>query len=120
MDRLIDFGGGSLESVREIVDLYLRQTAGQLEQLRQAAQQGDAEVLDTVAHSCAGASATCGMSGMVPILRRLEQAGKEVQLESAESLLQDAVEEFSRIRAFVERTDWTQGGETEPPQSIAI
>ena len=38
MDRLLDLGGGNAESLRELVELYFKQTTGQLAQLETAVQ----------------------------------------------------------------------------------
>src|SRR5205814_4691602 len=77
MERLLDFTDGNLDSLRELVTLYLDQTGGQLEQLEAAIQAGTAQDVRRLAHSCAGASATCGMSRLVPLLRELERQGYE-------------------------------------------
>jgi signal transduction histidine kinase/two-component SAPR family response regulator/HPt (histidine-containing phosphotransfer) domain-containing protein len=101
MDRLLDLGGGSVESLRELVDLYYKQTIGQLAQLAAAVQANKAEEVRQVAHSCAGASATLGMKRLVPPLRELERQGKAGQLTNAEQLCADAAREFERTRDFL-------------------
>ena len=55
-----------------------------------------------VAHSCAGASATCGMRRLVPLLRDLERQGFEGKLTNAPELCQQATREFKTIRHFLE------------------
>ena len=102
MDRLLDFTEGSIESLRELVTLYLNQTGGQLEQLEAAVQSGNAADVRRLAHSCAGASATCGMRRLVPLLRELEHRGFENRLAGAAELSQQAAREFETIRAFLE------------------
>ena len=102
MDRLLDFTEGSLDSLRELVTLYLNQTSGQLEQLDAALQAGNAQEVRRLAHSCAGASATCGMRRLVPILRDLEHRGFENQLAGVLELSRQAAREFELIRAFLE------------------
>ena len=54
-----------------------------------------------IAHSCAGASATCGMLAVVPLLRQIEQAGNARDLESVGRLLAVARQEFARIQQFL-------------------
>ena len=58
MERLSDFAGGNIENFNELVALYVKQTTEQLEQLRAALVDNDAERTSRIAHSCAGASAT--------------------------------------------------------------
>lgn len=102
MDRLQEFTDGSHENLRELVTLYLNQTAEQLEHLEVAIAQGAPVEVRRVAHSCAGASATCGMRRLVPLLRELERQGLEGQLTDAETLCHQAQSEFQLIRSFLE------------------
>ncbi len=102
LQRLHDFTDGNPDSFRELVTLYLSQTSQQLEQLEAAVLAGDAPEVQRVAHSCAGASATCGMKGLVPLLRELEHQGAERKLTNATQFSQQAVREFERIRIFLE------------------
>ena len=102
MGRLLDFTDGDQDNLRELVVLYLDQTAQQLEQLEAAVQAGAVQEVRRLAHSCAGASATCGMRRLVPLLRELERQGFEGQLTNASQLSDQIGEEFERIRQFLE------------------
>ena len=102
MARLLDFTDGDQANLRELVTLYLDQTAQQVEQLEAAVQAGAAQEVRRLAHSCAGASATCGMRRLVPLLRELERQGFEGQLTNATQLSQQVNEEFERIRQFLD------------------
>ena len=101
MDRLLDFTDGNPENLRELVTLYLDQTAGQLEHLEAAIKAGKSQEVRQLAHSCAGASATCGMRRLVPLLRELERQGVEEKLTNAAQLGQDARREFETIQTFL-------------------
>jgi HPt (histidine-containing phosphotransfer) domain-containing protein len=98
--RLIEFSGGRADSFSELVDLYLKQTTQQLAQIRQALGENEASRVASVAHSCAGASATCGMSGILPLLRQLERLATEGDLVSSGQVLQSIDAEFERIKTF--------------------
>src|ERR1035438_5911315 len=100
--RLLDFTKGARESLRELATLYIDQTATQVEQIAAAVQAGAAGEVRRLAHSCAGASATCGMRRMVPILRELEREGYEQKLTNAAELSRQVGDEFGRIRDFLE------------------
>jgi len=102
MERLLEFTDGSADNLRELVTLYLTQTTEQLEKLRAAVDAGDSAEVRRVAHSCAGASATCGMRHLVPLLRELEQQGRDGKLTSAQDLFKQAGKEFKRICSFFE------------------
>ena len=108
MDRLLEFTDGSPENLRELVALYLTQTTEQLDKLRAAVSSGDAAEVRRVAHSCAGASATCGMRHLVPLLRELERQGREGKLTTAGDVFEQAGREFKRIRLFLEQRPTTQ------------
>jgi CheY-like chemotaxis protein/HPt (histidine-containing phosphotransfer) domain-containing protein len=100
--RLFEFTDGNQDNLRELVTLYLEQTEHQVKQLEAAVQADSAKEVRRLAHSCAGASATCGMRRLVPLLRELEGQGSEGQLTDATLLLQQVREEFGRIRKFLE------------------
>jgi len=102
MDRMNEFTDGNLETFRELATLYIDQTSGQLQQLDLAVKDADAQEIRRLAHSCAGASATCGMRKLVPLLRELERRGFEGQLTGCDDLYHDSVKEFGRIRLFLE------------------
>jgi CheY-like chemotaxis protein/HPt (histidine-containing phosphotransfer) domain-containing protein len=102
MSRLLEFTGGDPKDLRELVALYLSQTEEQMGQLAAAVRAGSADEVRRLAHSCAGASATCGMRQLVPLLRELEQEASEEQLASAAELSSRATQEFTRIRTFLE------------------
>ena len=75
MDRMLDLTDGNGDSLRELVEMYLKQTHKQFDQMRAAIRDGNADSLRRVAHSGAGASATLGMTQLVPKLRELENSG---------------------------------------------
>jgi len=97
----MEFTEGNLESLRELVTLYLKQTGQQLTQLEAAVQASDTAEVRRIAHSCAGASATCGIARIVPPLRELERQGYEGKLTNALELCGQIVQDFERIRSFL-------------------
>ena len=102
MERLMDFAGGNRDSYNELVALYFKQTTEQLAEIRAAVNEGDAGKTSLVAHSCAGASATCGMIGMVPLLRQVEHLSRDNQLPSVAGLLPDVEREFERLKTYLQ------------------
>ena len=101
MDRLNDLTDGSADSLRELVDLFLKQTTQQLAQLEAAVRANKADDVRRVAHSCAGASATLGMTRFVPMLRELEKQGASGALTTAAQVCEDAAREFKLIQNFL-------------------
>ena len=101
MDRLNDLTDGNEDSIRELVDLFLKQTAQQLAQLEAAVRANKAEDVRRVAHSCAGASATLGMTRFVPLLRELEKQGASGTLTNAAEVYEKVALEFKLIQQFL-------------------
>ncbi len=101
MDRLNDLTDGSAESLRELVELFFKQTAQQLAQLEAAARANKADDVRRVAHSCAGASATLGMTRLVPMFRDLEKQGASGTLTNATKICENALREFKVIQQYL-------------------
>jgi CheY-like chemotaxis protein len=101
MDILNDLTDGDADGLRELVDLFFKQTTQQLEQLEAAVRANKAEDVRRVAHSCAGASATLGMTRFVPLLRKLERQGASGTLTTATQVYEDTEREFKLIQNFL-------------------
>jgi signal transduction histidine kinase/HPt (histidine-containing phosphotransfer) domain-containing protein len=100
-ERLDEFSGGNPESLQELIGLYLSQTTEQIESIQAALDSGDLGRVSRVAHSCAGASSTCGMSMIAPVLRKLEIAANAGEGAALPGLLSEIRKEFNRIQAFL-------------------
>jgi CheY-like chemotaxis protein len=100
--RLRELTDGTEAGFRELVELYLEQTTRQMEQLSKAVREGKARDVRRIAHSCVGASATCGIEGLVPLLRELERQSGEGNLTQAAELCAAAIDEFARLSAFLQ------------------
>ncbi len=101
MERLNELTDGNEDSIRELVDLFLKQTVQQLVQLEAAVRANKADDVRRVAHSCAGASATLGMTRFVPLLRDLEKQGASGTLTNATEVYEKAALEFKLIQQFL-------------------
>jgi CheY-like chemotaxis protein len=97
LDRLNDFSEGNREAAQELVDLYLNQTREQLERLKAQFVSGNAGEVQRTAHSCAGASATCGILVMTPLFKRVEQLAAEKLLDQAAPLVAELERHFARV-----------------------
>ena len=101
MERLFDFAGGDHGNLNELVNLYLKQTTDQLSQIVAALEAKVGSRVASLAHSCAGASATCGMVNIVPLLRQIECSSHDGDLDHAAGLVSPVQREFERIRQFL-------------------
>tara|TARA_Y100001934_G_scaffold264340_1_gene341158 strand:+ start:3804 stop:6218 length:2415 start_codon:yes stop_codon:yes gene_type:complete len=98
IEKLRDLGGGTDEGLIELVDLYLEQTAGQIEEIQAAIGAGNAGEVRRIAHSCAGANATCGMDGLVMLMRELERMESDGDVSSAREQLDRVRVEFDKVK----------------------
>jgi HPt (histidine-containing phosphotransfer) domain-containing protein len=87
--------------LRELVELYFKQTAQQFEQIKAAIAGNRADEVRRVAHSCAGASATLGMMRLGRMMRDLEKTGEAGALTNAAQICEDAVREYSAVKKFL-------------------
>jgi CheY-like chemotaxis protein len=101
MDRMMDLTDGNNDSLRELVEMFFNQTDQQFTQMKDAIREGNAEALRRVAHSCAGASATLGMTHLVPKLRALEKLGGSGSLTGAGEICESAFHKYGRVREFL-------------------
>ena len=101
MERLTELAGGDKDMLRELVELFFKQTAKQLEQLETAIGENKAEEVRHLAHSCKGASATMGMAPLAAIFFELEKMGRAGSLDGAAPSLAGALREFKRVQDFL-------------------
>ncbi len=101
MDRMMDLTDGNNDSLRELVEMYLKQTHKNFEQMQAAIRDHNADALRRVAHSCAGASATLGMTHLVPKLRELEKLGAAGTLTGAAEICENANHKYARVQEFL-------------------
>ena len=101
MDRMTDLTDGNNDSLRELVEMFFNQTDKQFTQMKDAIRDGNAEALRRVAHSCAGASATLGMTQLVPKLHALEKLGASGSLTGAGEICESAFHKYGRVREFL-------------------
>ncbi len=101
MDRLNSLTDNNADSLRELVELYCRQTTQQLAQLGTAVAANQPAEVRRVAHSCAGSSATLGMMRLAQLMRRLEKEGTAGTLTDASAIFQDAQREYQVVKQFL-------------------
>jgi HPt (histidine-containing phosphotransfer) domain-containing protein len=101
MERLTELAGGEKDMLRDLVELFYKQTSKQLAQLETAVHANKTEEVRHLAHSCKGASATMGMAPLAAIFFELEKMGRAALLDGAVPRLADAVREFKRVQEFL-------------------
>jgi CheY-like chemotaxis protein len=103
VERLNDFSEGNREAAQELVDLYIQQMRGQMETLRLKYGQNEVREVQRVAHSCAGASATCGILAMTPVFKRIEHLAVEGDMPPIGPLLVELENNFQRVEQALQQ-----------------
>ena len=88
--------------MRELMDLYFGQADQLMPGLQQAIKTGAIDDVDHLSHKLAGSSLACGMSAIVPSLRRMEIGAKAGHLNGAEVSIAEAVEALEKLRHAVQ------------------
>jgi HPt (histidine-containing phosphotransfer) domain-containing protein len=93
---------GEPDFVTELIDQFLREAPGQLEALREAVEQGDAQTLAREAHRLKGACSIFGARPMATFCGNLEARGRAGSVQGADAILAQLEGEFSRVRRSLE------------------
>jgi two-component system, sensor histidine kinase and response regulator len=95
-------GEGEPDILNELIELYLDEVPAQLEALGEAAQMGEAQSVERIAHSLKGSSANMGALRMEALCAELEEAGRAEDLRAASEQISRLEGEFGRVRAVLE------------------
>jgi HPt (histidine-containing phosphotransfer) domain-containing protein len=108
MTPAVDFGqlqsacDADLDVMRELVDLYFQQAGEILASLEKAINGNAVGEVKHFAHKLAGSSLACGMSAVVPSLRRLEGAATAGHLIGAHQSMVDLSAQMKVVRRHVQ------------------
>jgi PAS domain S-box-containing protein len=99
---LRDAAGDDEHVYKELIDVYLKQTAQDIEHLLRAVASADADAVKRVAHRSAGGSAACGMTGMAVAMEELAALSDQPDLvEQGTRVVANIAEEFDSVRAWL-------------------
>jgi len=101
LNHLFSMCNADREAAAELVDLYITQTSAQLEQLEAAVEAQAAEEIRRIAHSCAGASSSCGATSMTEQMRALEALANQGKLSEIPKCLTVILRTFEKCREFL-------------------
>jgi PAS domain S-box-containing protein len=102
LERLLDVGSSDSKKLRRLVNSYLEQAGALLINLEEAIRASSTQDVRRIAHKLVGSSSTCGMTAIVPALKRLEQMGEAGELGDAVRLHAESSRQLERVRCFVE------------------
>ncbi len=101
LERLSGLADDDTNAMKELANMYIRQTETQLKKLKAALQINSHDEVRRIAHTCVGSSATVGMNEISRTFRRLEIAGLNSDLSNGMALYDQACVEFERIQKFL-------------------
>jgi len=101
LDRMHGAMGDEPTQFSETLNLYLETMSQNLGQLEAALALGDCNEIESIAHSCAGTSAICGITAVVGPFLELEVAAREGNLSKVPGALARAKQEFERLQVFL-------------------
>jgi HPt (histidine-containing phosphotransfer) domain-containing protein len=90
---------GDAGVMRELVDLYFQQADDIIAHMDKAITANDIADVAHLAHKLAGSSLACGMSSVVPSLRKLEGNAKAGHLSGARELFADVTARMPLLRS---------------------
>lgn len=92
---------GSIDMMRELVEIYFQQAGEIMPALEKAIAAGTIAQVNHLSHKLAGSSLACGFSAIVPPLRQLEQNAKAGHLTGAPEFFAQATVRLAAIQCQV-------------------
>ena len=88
--------------LRDLVEMFPGESRKQLDEVRDAIGQADAELLRRAAHSLKSAAGMFGAQALVEAALKMEMAGREANLDRAGQLVEVLANETARVTAALE------------------
>ena len=107
LDHLKELCDGNPALTRQIIGLYRTQADGVLAELRRAVETRSTTQIMDCAHKLRGASATCGVTGVVPALQELEHMAETGNLDGGPRALAEVDRIYGRVRELLLRLEST-------------
>jgi CheY-like chemotaxis protein len=99
--QLREAADGDAAEMRSLSESFLAQADELMPELAAALASGSAPKVNSLAHKLCGSSGSCGMVGLAPLLRELEQMGHTGELAAAAACHGRVAAELDRIRHFL-------------------
>ncbi len=102
----LDFVGGNAKRMRRLIDITKEDSLKQMDQLRKSLDDGDATVVERTAHTLKGQAANLGAEPFRELAYQMEQSGREGDLDTVRSMLQEFETEHGKLLKALEEIDW--------------
>lgn len=93
---------GETDILAEIMHLFVEDAPSRIEQLRRAAEDGDAGSVGRISHSLRGSSGNMGARRMQELCEQLQAAGASNDLARVRTLIESLEKEYARARSALE------------------
>lgn len=98
--------GGDIETLKEIVEIFLENTGGDMEQLQEAVKAQDVEQIRSKSHRIKGAAANIGAEEIRQTALALEQSARNAKLKNIDSQFEQLEQQWKRFNEILDGYDW--------------
>ncbi|OPX22954.1 MAG: hypothetical protein B1H02_05515 [Candidatus Latescibacteria bacterium 4484_107] len=109
LSTVIDAVDGDKELLKELAESFVEDSTGQLEELRESLELGDAEQIGRKAHRLKGAVGNFGAKAAYNLAYELETRARESRLDDAFPLYEKLEQEMKQVKAFFAEPGWLEG-----------
>ena len=106
----IDRYDGDLDVLKMIIDSFIEDTPGAIDEIASAVHSGDAAQAGRLGHSLKGGASYIGADRIKALALAIETAGKENDLKASGPLLSELRTEFGLFKKETLAFDWKEGG----------
>lgn len=92
-----------LEEFNEIFEIYMETTSSDLQEIKAALQDGDAERVHEKAHSIKGSSGNLGLDELYKLAKQIDDRARVNSLNGLEDLVSDFYERYEKLVEDFER-----------------
>jgi HPt (histidine-containing phosphotransfer) domain-containing protein len=96
--RMREAADGDEEFLKQLVEVFLDDTAARVRELSEALRAGDGRALGRTAHQLKGSSANVGAMQLFDLARTLEKMGTGNQLSGAQEVMAGIEAEYRRVK----------------------
>jgi len=100
-DLLLEKISGDIELYKNLVELFLKEVPIQMQQLQQAITNSESEKIELHAHTIKGSAMNIRARNMNKIALEIEHAGKNKNIEKADTLFESLTNEFDKVKNYL-------------------
>ncbi|HEX9745161.1 MAG TPA: Hpt domain-containing protein [bacterium] len=102
----LDRVGGDVEFLRELIDLFIETSEGNIDELTRSLDHGDTDTSRRAAHTLKGAAGNVSASKVREIAAKIEEAISNGDMDIAESMVDPLKSEFDNLVIILKSTEF--------------